>query len=492
MTTRALPPLSLKEFRYFLRRDLMSFAQAAFYYLNPGAVFMPAPHLELIAAKLEACARGEIKRLIINLPPRSLKSHMISVCFPAFLLGLHPAIRIVCASYGQELAEKFARDHRKLMSSPLFQVLFKTRFSERVAVHDFETEEGGGRFTASVGGAITGRGGDFIILDDPLKPDEALSETQRSSVNKWFDGTLMSRLNNKFTGCIIIVMQRLHQDDLVGHVLELGDWEVLSFPAIAESDVEYSFETAFGTRKFARKAGEALHPAREPVEMLRAIEKQIGEYNFAAQYQQRPDPPGGAIIKKAWLKYYAVGSEPAKFEYVVQSWDTANKSGELNDYSVCTTWGVFKDRYYLLHVFRKRLNFPDLKRAVEDMSRMYKPHKILIEDKASGTQLIQDLSRAGFRVEAYQPPAGADKVMRLHSQSIGFENGLVLLPYEALWLDDYVREITTFPGSKNDDQVDSTTQFLDHMRTRPQPMRIDPKVLEALKRMPPRRRYYGQ
>jgi hypothetical protein len=263
-------------------------------------------------------------------------------------------------------------------------------------VNDFMTTAQGFRMATSVGGVVTGRGGDIIIVDDPLKPGEALSDTGRKAVNEWFDNTLLSRLNNKEKGIIIIVMQRLHQDDLVGQVLERGGWEVLNFPAIAEEDECHVIETIFGTRTFTRKAGEALHPQRESLESLRRTRELVGEYTFLSQYQQAPVPKGGAMIKTDWFRYYPPAQLPNSFTYTLQSWDTANKSGELNDYSVCTTWGVAGGKYYLLDVFRRRLEYPDLKRAVWEQARRYPHPKVLIEDKGSGTQLIQELKREGL------------------------------------------------------------------------------------------------
>ncbi len=326
------------------------------------------------------------------------------------------------------------------------------------------TTDQGVRMSTSVGGVLTGRGADLIIIDDPLKPDEALSETRRKAVNDWYDNTLLSRLNDKAKGCIVIIMQRLHQDDLVGHVLEQDQWEVLSFPAIADENKTFVIDNPFGQRLFERKIGEALHPEREPLDILRRIRETIGEYNFLSQYQQNPSPPGGAMVKTEWLRFYEPGEQPARSR-IVQSWDTANKAGELNDYSVCTTWGVLYKEYFLLDVLRRRLNYPDLKRLVVEHARRFKANTILIEDKASGTQLIQDLKEDGlFGTTAYEPPPGADKVMRLHAQTAMFENGIVRLPKSAPWLHDYVQELTSFPGSKYDDQVNSTTQVLDHLR----------------------------
>jgi predicted phage terminase large subunit-like protein len=327
------------------------------------------------------------------------------------------------------------------------------------------TQRGGRRLATSVGGVLTGRGADIIILDDPQKADDALSETSRKATHTWFDNTLLSRLNDKTKGSIVIVMQRLHQDDLVGHVLEQEDWDVLCLPAIAEADECHLIDGPLGRRFFTRKAGDILHPARESAVSLANTRRAITAFSFAAQYQQNPMPLGGAIVKTDWLRYYEPGEQPRDFWQILQSWDTANKSGELNDYSVCTTWGTVDQTYYLLDVCRKRLNFPELKREVARLADRYSPHTIVIEDKASGTQLLQDLSNEG-RVAAspYSPPAGADKIMRLHAQTALFENGKVLLPKDAPWLHEYVAELTGFPGSRYADQVDSTTQALDYLR----------------------------
>lgn len=432
-----------------------------------------APYIEAMASKLEQVRRGEIKRLIITLPPRYLKSHTVSVAFVAWWLGHHPSSQIICASYGQDLASKHAMDCRTVMTSGFYQRLFPTRLSpEKLAVNDFLTTKQGFRMSTSVGGVLTGRGADLIILDDPLKPDEALSETRRVGVNDWYDHTLVSRLNDKTNGAIIIIMQRLHQDDLVGHVMEQGTWDVLSFPAIAEIEHSYEIQTVLGNYQFKRLPGTALHPERESLETLAQIRRTTGEYNFVSQYQQDPAPQGGAMIKKEWLRFYIPAEKPAKFDRVVQSWDTANKAGELNDYSVCTTWGQKNNHFYLLHVFRRRLEYPDLKRAIRNQALVHNAQIILIEDKASGTQLVQDLKSDGMPgIVRYEPPP-CDKIMRLHSQSAAFENGLVLLPADAHWLDEYTRELLSFPGSKFDDQVDSTTQALAWLQVK----RAEPRI----------------
>jgi predicted phage terminase large subunit-like protein len=457
--------LSPAEYEFILQRDFMSFVERAFYELNPQTKLVIAPHLELIASKLEACRLGSIRRLIVAVPPRYLKSILASVAFPAWCLGHDPASHIICASYGQDLADKLARDCRNVMLSAWYQRLFPARLANRIAVHDFATTEQGSRMATSVGGVLTGRGADIIIIDDALKPDEALSETRRRDVNEWYDNTLLSRLNDKTKGCIILIMQRLHQEDLVGHVLEQEPWEVVSLPAIAEEDESYLIESLLGIQRFRRKAGEALHPEREDLRTLAKIRETMGEYNFSSQYQQNPVPLGGNLVKTAWLRYYDPSDLPERFDFILQSWDTANKSNQLSDYSVCTTWGVYRRQFYLLDVCRQRLNYPELKRKVGELAKRYGANNVLIEDKASGTQLIQDLQAEHItKITPYDPPPGSDKIMRLHAQTAHFENGFVLLPRSAPWLAEYVKEITGFPGTKYDDQVDSTTQALDHLR----------------------------
>jgi predicted phage terminase large subunit-like protein len=458
--------LTQLEYEMILRQDFAGFIERSFYEINPGKKLMMSRYIDLIASRLEACRQGKIRRLVICVPPRYLKSHCVTVAFVAWLLGHNPATQIICASYAQPLASKHALECRTLMLSPLYRKLFRTRLSpDKQAIDDFMTTHHGFRMATSVGGVLTGRGADYIVIDDPLKPEEALSETQRTNVNRWYDNTLLSRLNDKTHGCIIIVMQRLHQDDLVGHVLEQGVWEVLSLPAIAEQDEEYLIESPLGSYRYCRPVGEALHPERESLSALTVMRQTIGTYDFAAQYQQNPEPLGGAMVKKEWLRYYVQEECPARFERIVQSWDTANKAGELNDYSVCTTWGEKNKHFYLLNVFRRRMEYPDLKRAVKEQARIHNANTVVIEDKASGTQLIQELINEGIPgITRYEPPA-CDKIMRFHGQTDAFENGLVLLPNDAHWLAEYVHEITTFPGSKHDDQVDSTTQALAWMRT---------------------------
>jgi predicted phage terminase large subunit-like protein len=420
----------------------------------------------VIAHELEQCRLGATKRLIINLPPRYLKSHCASVAFPAWLLGHNPSAQIMCASYAQDLSDKHARDCRTVITSKWYDDLFSTRLSQsKQAVADFQTIQKGGRRATSIGGVVTGLGADFILIDDPLKPDDAISDVRRKAANEWYDHSLSSRLNNKRNGCIILIMQRLHEDDLTGHLLKSGDWKLLRLPAIAEQDEEYSLPTPFGPRTVKRGAGQPLDAQREPLAILKQNREVQGEYNFAGQYQQAPAPLGGGMIKIPWFKRFTSQTRPETFDFIFQSWDTANKTKELNDYSVCATFGVKGKELYLLHVRRDRLAYPELKRAVIEQRLAFNAGVILIEDKASGTQLIQELISDGqYGITRYETKM--DKVMRMHSVTSIPENGLVYLPEQEPWLDVFLHELATFPRSRYDDQADSFSQALDWVRQR--------------------------
>src|SRR5207237_3173805 len=239
------------------------------------------------------------------------------------------------------LAERRRDDCLRRRTSPWYRRIFMTRLApHRQAVQEFITTRQGYRLATSTGGVLTGRGADIILIDDPLKPEEALSDAQRQAANEWYDHTLYSRQNDKQHGAIVIIMQRLHEDDLIGHVLGQEPWEVVSFPAIAEADEVHEIETIWGPLCFTRRQGEASHPDREPLATLDRIRRTIGEYNFAGQYQQSPAPLGGGLVKAEWFKRYRENERPERFDRIVQSWDTANKATDLSDCSVAPTWRV--------------------------------------------------------------------------------------------------------------------------------------------------------
>ena len=474
--------------RAILRRDLPTFVRKVFATLEPGQAFVPNWHLDAIAYKLERVRRGEGKRLIINMPPRSLKSVTASVAFPAFVLGHDPTQRILCVSYSGDLAKKHANDFRAVLQAPWYQTLFpRTRIGQKDSETEIELTARGFRLATSVSGTLTGRGGDLIIIDDPLKPDDAYSETKRNAANEWFKNTLLSRLDDKRTGAIIIVMQRVHMDDLTGFVTGQSDeWEILNLPAIAEVDEGIPISDANVHR---RRVGEALSPVREPLSVLESLKIQLGSDAFSAQYQQMPAPPGGAMIKRHWIKRY-VELPPRERSLILQSWDTASKGGPQNDFSVCTTWFISRDRrWYLMDVWRKRVDYPQLKAAVRTLASRHAANRVLVEDAGAGISLVQELLGEVNGILAVKPDR--DKITRMSVVSAKFESGLVFLPERASWLADFEAELFAFPGSRHDDQCDSVSQALadDNFGL---PMVISPEALAASRiRRPWMRRYDG-
>ena len=472
LTTKEYPSVTFTaaEYQALLRCDLTAFAHRAFLDLHPDQEFASNWHIELALAELELCRTGKTHRLIVTQPPRTLKSILVSVILPAWIMGHDPTRSVICITYAQPLADKHARDFRSLVTSPWYQQLFPAmRLSDaRQAVAELTTTMNGSRLATSVAGTITGFGGDTVIIDDPIKPDDAQSDVVRRKINDSLTRTVFSRSNDMRTGCVIIAMQRLHEDDFVGHVLRRAplEWKVLSLPAIAETPQTYTWETPLGQFQHHRAEGDVLHPARMSFELLQKCRIEIGEAAFACQYQQNPQPQGGGMVNPEWFKRYRDGELPKSFDVVAQSWDCANTASELSSFSCCITIGVKNGRFYLLNNWRKHVNYPDLKRAVQARHDHYRPNVILIEDGASGTQLIQEFQAAGMsNVQPYR--SAADKTMRLHAQTGVIENGLVFLPEQAHWVDEYLQELQAFPHSRFSDQVDATSQALDWLRNRP-------------------------
>jgi predicted phage terminase large subunit-like protein len=446
---RLIDAILREQFSWFLRRCMQT--------LNPGVPFQPNWHLDATAYRLEQIRTGEVTRLIINMPPRSLKSITVSVAFPAFLLGHDPRLRIFGISYGADLAAKHASDFRSIVESGWYRRVFPRMRIKRVADLGVETTSGGFRKSTSTGAALTGLGGDVFIIDDPLKAQDALSEALRNNTNQWFSNTLISRLDNKKSGVIVLVMQRVHLNDLSGYLQEQSDdWTVLKLAAIADTNEQIPVGD---DRYYSWKSGEELHPEREPLEVLQKLQEVIGSDTFAAQYQQSPVPPGGAMIKRAWLQYYDKVPEHTHRTKVIQSWDTAAKDGAQNDWSVCTTWQLVDECYYLLDLTRGRYEYPRLRETAIALANRFKPDAILIEDASTGIALAQELRKAVTR--PVKPiPVERDKTGRLYVQQAKFEAGLVLFPRGGSFLPELERELLTFPQGRTDDQVDSISQAL--------------------------------
>ena len=445
-------------FEAALRQDLSSFTRKTFHTVDPGAEYLSNWHIDCMSEHLMAAANGEIRQLIINIPPRMMKSISVGVAWPAFLLGHDPTRKIMAASYAKELSLKHSQDCRLVVESEWYRRIFP----EVVIADDqntkskFLTTQRGFRFATSVGGSSTGEGGDVLIVDDPLKPIEAASQVQRDGANTWFDQTFSSRLNNKKTGVIVVVMQRLHENDLSGHLLAKGGWYHLKIPLIAETKVAVRFPIS--GFDFYRMPGNLLHEARMGKEDIEKAKKNMGEYGFAGQYQQTPAPAGGGIFQERWFLHYAALPEGAG--RIVQSWDTAFKSDQINDPSVCTTWLVTNEFYYLMDVLCERMIYPTLKQKAISHAASWGAQEIIIEDKGSGQSLIQDL-RKETKLSVISVTPDADKITRASVVSPIIESGKVLVPEsKPQWLSEYMEEMLLFPNAAHDDRVDSTTQFL--------------------------------
>jgi predicted phage terminase large subunit-like protein len=414
--------------------------------------FELAAHHKLIVDRLEAVERGETKRLMIFLPPRHGKSWLASQIFPAWYLGRHPEREIISATYGQELSDHFGRRVRTMVSDPLHRAIF-SQFrlaNDPASMRQFNTTAGGSYYAVGRGGAITGRGADLLLIDDPLKDqEEASSDVIRGDLHDWYTAVAYPRLQPG--AAVVLISTRWHEDDLAGRLLRQSrgeGWDVLSLPAIAEKDESF------------RRAGEALWPERFPLTLLEQMRRDVGAAVWAALYQQRPSAAEGGIFKREWWGSYR---ERPPFKRIVQSWDTAYKTGTENDFSVCTTWGVAENGYYLLWCWRGRLEFPALLRQMVLLASEYSPMVILIEDKASGQSLIQELKH-----ETALPirPVRVDRDKLARSQAVTplIEAGKVFLPESAPWLADFLDELAAFPTGVHDDIVDSVSQALNYLR----------------------------
>ncbi|MEQ8441306.1 MAG: phage terminase large subunit [Alphaproteobacteria bacterium] len=439
---------------------LAALIQKLFHVLGTGTEFQKNWHIEAIAWHLQQVEKGKFTRLIINVGPRYLKSFSVSVVYPIWVLGRDPSKKIICISYSEDLALLFSRMRRSAMESSFVQLAFpKLKLDRRkLTEKEIVTTKGGGIYVTSVGGTLTGRGADILIIDDPMKAEGAYSDAERNKVHEWFTGTALSRLNDKKNGVIIIVAQRVHDDDLCGRLLEhsADEWTHLDLPAIAEKDEE--IEIGDG-KTYSRKIGEALHPERESIETLEKIKWEIGSANFAAQYQQRPIPPTGQTFKAEWFQRFDLTEDISSFTLIIQSWDTAAGIGENNAYSACTTWSIVEGRLVLLDVVRKQLDFPTLIKFVESHASKFSADLVLVEEASSGIQVVQQMQQSSDHHVVGIKPIG-EKLGRAMNASVLVEQGLVYVPNEAPWLNDFLAEVLKFPQVKFKDQVDSMSQFL--------------------------------
>ena len=432
-----------------LRSNFAIFVAKAFSTASPDTPYLHNWYIDLISEKLTQVMQGKITRLIINMPPRNLKSICVTVAWPAWLLGQNPATKIMAASYSQALSNKHSQDCRLVMSSKWYQDLFPWTNIKKGENQKskFVTTKRGFRFSTSTGGTATGEGGDILIIDDPQNPNKINSKKYRDATIQWFEQTFVSRLNNKKTGAIVIVMQRLHAEDLCGYLLKHKpqQWDLLKIPAIYDEDT-----------------GHVLHPEREDLNSLNKLKLELGEYNFSAQYQQEPVSSKGSMIKKSWLRYF-LNSEKLEFTQIIQSWDTAIKAKDEHDYSVGITIATHPNGYYLLDLCRVKVEFPELLNHVQNFANKWRPQAILVEDKASGQSLIQSLNLK-TAIIAIKPKF--DKITRFASHTPLFEAGKIFLNSEANWRINLEQELLSFPKSAHDDQIDALSQALNYFQQR--------------------------
>jgi len=420
------------------------------------SAFIAGSHHKVMADAFERVANGTLKRLIINMPPRHTKSEFASYLFPAWFLGRFPEKKIIQTAHTAELAVGFGRKVRNLVNTQTYQNIFPTKLSsDSKAAGRWNTSKGGDYFAIGVGGAVTGKGADILIIDDPHSEQEAMQGTSAvyDRVFEWYNAGPRQRLQPG--GAIIIVMTRWSKRDLTGQIIDTSNkrdgtsnWEVIEFPALLPS-------------------GNPLWSEFWSKDELEAIKAELPVSKWEAQYQQNPTSEEGAIIKRERWNIWD-GDVPPACEYIIQSWDTAFEKHSRADYSACTTWGIFKAvnergdgvaNIILLDAFKARLEFPELKAKAMEMYSTWEPDTCIIEKKAAGTPLLYELRRMGVPIEEYTPSRGNDKIARVNAISDLFASGLVWCP-DTRWAEELIEECAAFPNGDHDDLVDSTSQAL--------------------------------
>jgi predicted phage terminase large subunit-like protein len=450
--------------RQALLTDFGAFCRRAWREIQPEALAWNWHH-ELVCEHLQLCYEREITRLIITMPPRGMKSKIVSVFFGAWAWAKNPGESFILTSYSDSLSEELNMLRRTLLMSKWFQETFPgaVQFAaDQNRREQFKNLAGGVSIATSVEGALTGKGATFLLVDDLLSPQQSYSDLERENANRFFDSTLRSRLNEPDKGVIICISQRLHERDLVGHLSENepGGWVHLSLPMIAERDEEITFPRS--GRVMQRKAGDLLHPVRWPKTWCEQHKRVAGPYVWASQFQQRPAPAGGAIFKDSWFREYE--TLPTKGRTILVL-DTAFSTKKTSDYSAAAVWVLHDGKYYLAWMWRARVEYPQLKTIAEELATFWHPESVLIEDRGSGQSLLQSLKQeTTLPVVGFQPVT--DKVSRAHGVTGLFESGRVFFPKTAPWLSDFLHELELFPSAAHDDQVDTTTMALAYLRGR--------------------------
>jgi predicted phage terminase large subunit-like protein len=463
-----------------LRLTLEAFVRAAWQILEPVSTLVWSWHLDLICDyltlirdnKFKTNGRQELEGIIFNVPPRTMKSLLISVFFPIWVWTTDPSRRFMFVSYSEKLSTQHSVLRRSVIESPWYQKEWSSVFSfsrDQNAKNHYENSARGAMFSTGMQATATGMGGDILIFDDPLNPEQAISQVEREAVNLRFDTTFRSRINNPAAGVKIIIMQRLHELDLTGHVLarESSRWEHVSLPAIAEQD-EKPWHLSDGKHLATRKAGDLLWPERLPQSFLDSQRVGMGSWAFNGQYQQCPAPLDGGIVKRQWIRFYR--QLPEKFEFMVQSWDCTFSGGQDNDFVAGQVWARSSGKYFMLpYRAYERLDFGPTMAAIKACHGKFpQAHAVLIEDKANGPAIISELRKEIPGVVAVNPEGG--KIARAQATAPLWESGSIELPdpqvFGCAWMEDYLHNICAFPKAAHDDDMDATSQALIYMRSR--------------------------
>ena len=441
--------------------------------------FIEGEHHKIIAAKFDKLAKGEIKRLIVNMPPRHTKSEFASTLLPAWMIGREPKLKIIQTTHTGELAVRFGRKAKTLIDSPEYQEIFQTRLREdSQAAGRWETAQGGEYFAAGVGGAITGRGADLLIIDDPHSEQDAMNMGALERAYEWYTSGPRQRLQPG--GKIVCVMTRWNTKDLTGILLKnqsepkSDQWDIVEFPAIMPS-------------------GKPVWPEYWKLDELESVKASLSLGKWNAQWMQNPTSEEGAILKREWWKDWDKEHMP-KLEHVIQSYDTAFMKKETADYSAITTWGIFRHnedgppQLLLLDAIKERYEFPELRRVAKEQYDYWQPETVLVEAKASGLPLTYELRNMGIPVVNYTPSRGNDKHTRVNSVAPLFESGNIWAPLSKQFAQEVIEECAAFPYGDHDDLVDSTTQAV--MRFRQGGLLEHPEDYEDEKRPPKNYKYY--
>lgn len=469
--------------------SLYEFIRQAWPHMEPGIPFVPSWHIRVICEHLEAASRGEIRRLLINIPPRHSKSSIVSVGWCCWEWLAHPEQKFLAASYSGSLSTRDNLKARRLIQSNWYQDNWGDRFElagDQNAKQRFENNRTGYRLATSVGGTATGEGGSRLILDDPHGAQDAQSDTMRESTLEWFDAVWSTRLNNPKTDVMVTVMQRLHQKDISGHILEdIGGWEHICIPAEYEGDKR---STVLGVYDPRTKVGELICPERFGEEEITKLKQLLGPYGASGQLQQNPAPPSGGILRTSGFRLWPKDSGTPQLEYVLQSYDCAFTEKTSGDPTACTVWGMFtmngQRQAILLDAWDEHLSYPELrKRAISDWAVEYggaskdkpfvrarRPDRVLVEAKASGQSLLQDLQLAKVPAVGYNP-GNADKISRAHQAAPTLELGFLWIPESAKnpgqpvsWAQKFIRQVARFPVDEHDDYVDTMTQAVIYLK----------------------------